>query len=395
MDMKNSNLLLLTLLISTFLCFTSCDDDEKEPVVPEDPTITLASTSITGVKADSLRITATISHPIGIKTIQLNQADWGVSETIDLTSDQPTSYSLNTKAYIPFIEGTVFNVTITAISADLTQTQETLEVTVAEPKMFLVGTGYPDFPKVKWSTQVDSVLPMMETSDGVFKVFNLKVNEGAEMKFIGQTGAWAPKNYGWSMKTADESFTMLNDEGSGVFIFKKGGTYDITFNETALTCEVSAISQDDANITSLYILGNGLKTTDGLDFSQSWWDDGSLSQPLTETSAGSGIYEISVVFDEVSIITSDNYDSWGCYFYFATDDAWSNPYGILGGHLIDGDYYVSDPSIAGGNTFDFVPDLNGNWDMYVYYLESYIAGGNGTFKITVNTQEMTCNVAKQ
>ncbi len=325
------------------------------------PTITLANATITGTKADSVAVVATITHAVGITSVQLTQTDWGLNETIDLSGSTPASYNLNKKVLIPYMAGTSFDVTVTATSTEATQAEATQTVTTTEPTMFIVGTGYTDFPKVDWSVHTDSVLPMMESAAGVYTVYNLSVKEGAEMKFIGQTGEWTPKNYGWETKTADASVTMLNDESSGVFIFKKAGTYNISFNEGDLTCTITAISQSDADITTLYILGNGLKTFAGDNISESWWDNSSLAQELTETSTGSGVFEILILIDEASLITgNENYDDWGCFFYFSEDNSWGGPYGVIGGSSTVTDWYVTDPAVVGGNTFDFVPDLNEN-----------------------------------
>ena len=395
---NNKQYILMFFCAVAVALFTSCNDDTEEellkPTSDIKPKIVLAAETMEVVKGDTLLINASLSHNDGVKSVQLSIPGLKINEIFEFSGKQNT-LDFEHKLAVPyynFTEGN-FNLTLVATSNALTQQEATAKVVANEPSMFAIGNGFSDYPSVDWTMGREKVVPMQEIQDGVFSIKNLKVGTWAELKFVGQTDGWEGKDYGWDAKTADASGTLGNG-ASGVFVFEKAGVYDILFNENDLKCIVTAKEQYPPS--EMYIIGNGLLTADGANFSASWAEDGSLAQPLQETTEGSGVFEITIKIDESQLNTGDGYDGNGCYFYFTLDNSWGKPYGVVGnGGNIDDWYYVTDPGLAGGNTFTLVPDLDAGWASYIYYSGYYYPGSDGTYLIVVDTNAMTCTVSKK
>jgi hypothetical protein len=276
-----------------------------------------------------------------------------------------------------------YNVTDNTLNVKMTSTPP-----APEEGLFITGSGYPDYLDVSWGTT--DVIALTEGASGEFSITGLKVEQNAELKFIGQK-AWSPDNYGWASKETLDVPTgeIVNSDSSEPFVFAQSGIYDITFNENDLTYSFTRTGDYIASIDNIYIIGNGIADSTGVDASDSWYNDDSKALTMLPVPDEDGKFEIKFQFKDAFVSSSDGYDGAGCYFYFLLNNkSWNAPpYGVLGGDAIDENWYVKD---AADNTFDVVAD--GSWASYFYY-----SNQDGTYKMTVDTNvdPMTCRIVKQ
>ncbi|MBD0404681.1 SusF/SusE family outer membrane protein [Flammeovirga sp. EKP202] len=156
---------------------------------------------------------------------------WALTPPVNINSADDY-YAVDNTPYATYVDGAGEYV----IEVDFYA--ETVKVTkqvVAE--MYIVGSGFTDYDQ-NWNPS--NGIPMQTIEDGVYRYDNLQIEEGAEMKFVGQKG-WSPDNFGWESKGADPSVVMLNGDSSQPLVFENAGTYTITFNKNNLTCTVTEV----------------------------------------------------------------------------------------------------------------------------------------------------------
>ena len=126
---KRSHLPVYLLLFIVGLGLFSCKKESEEIA----PTITLAQETLVVFKGGSDTIRATISHPVGVKSINLSQAAFNLDRTINLDSPYPTEYDLVYAFNIPSsLDESSYDITISAVGSDNGTSSEILVAEISD-----------------------------------------------------------------------------------------------------------------------------------------------------------------------------------------------------------------------------------------------------------------------
>jgi hypothetical protein len=302
-------------LVIMGISFFSC---EKEGTPP---TISLDQETIVVFKGGTDTIKATITHPEGIKSITVEQADFNLNRTITLEETYPTEYDLAYAFNIPSsLDESSYNITITAVGSDDGTAEETLVAQISDVvNMYLLannvtvgdatGSWY-DPTTAFLMTQSESDANIYTIEDAVFAGGGGDDGWGVSLAILGQTNDVSPMNavvdyasipeemvftdwwaYGnneyieWTNYpgyvffpegTTEYTFEMIShddasiptpwvsddDEGgfynlNGLLFFDGPGEYKITYNATDNTLKVEMTSEPEAPEEGLFITGSG------------------------------------------------------------------------------------------------------------------------------------------
>jgi hypothetical protein len=118
-------LLLLIVGIGLFSC-----KKETEEIAPS---IVLAEETMVVFKGGSDTIKATISHPIGIKSVTLFQPAFNLDRTITFESPNPTEYELAYVFNIPSsLDESSYNITVSAVGSDNGTAEQTVVAEISD-----------------------------------------------------------------------------------------------------------------------------------------------------------------------------------------------------------------------------------------------------------------------
>lgn len=259
-----------------------------------------------------------------------------------------------------------------------------------EADMYFVGNGYPDYPQNDWSA--GEATPMVTASEGVYTFTNLRIDAGAEMKFISQLDWW-PGNFGPESNTAvvegAEMDVVSGVEGSvnpGSFQFTEAGIYNITFDENTLKFKADLVSaiEPPAIPEKLYIIGGGVGISD-----LSW---NSPAEAMEMEATGTlGVFKYTTNF--IDDIGGD----YGVYFKFLGQNTGYGPsnFGILPGDEVHPEYGA--PWVQGNENATYAltapqSDLSADNIDDSNFINYYYASGR--YEITVDLNEMTVHVER-
>ena len=109
---KRSQLSVYLLLFIVGMGLFSCEKESDEIA----PTINLADETLVVTRGGSDIITATISHPDGVKSVTILQPAFNLDRTINLDSPYPTEYELAYTFNIPSsLEESSYDITVSAV----------------------------------------------------------------------------------------------------------------------------------------------------------------------------------------------------------------------------------------------------------------------------------------
>lgn len=110
-------------------------------------------------------------------------------------------------------------------------------VVPAIPELYIVGKGFPDYPKLDWNP--DAAIKMTKNpydfGEHIFIIEGLKFSDAVDLKFIGQTTGWGPYDAGFvsgGEVTAPVSWAKIKEgDGSADLKFKnQAGKYTVLFD---------------------------------------------------------------------------------------------------------------------------------------------------------------------
>jgi hypothetical protein len=267
-------------------------------VTPKEGAVVLLSTS------NQLPVNFVVNDDSGIDYIQVQCADLGIDETIQL-NDAPQSYTFN-KTYTLPVTAANYVLTITAKDKFAIPNTGTLNVNIVAtneyPAIYLC-----DQPKGTNLTTDAAGVPMYfhekNGQDFEFKYYADKDNK--EVYFLGQESDFAPHCFG-----LNGSGNLTDDVASAPIILPTKGYYNIKINPNTLTYSATKYTPTSKVWADI---ANGL-----------WHDDAALRRPF-----------VSVCGGGIQGATWDTWDAWTQTGLHLANNA-NNPYQLVGEYTLTG-----------------------------------------------------------
>jgi len=380
---KRSHLPVYLLLFIVGLGLFSCKKESEEIA----PNITLAQETLLVFKGGSDTIRATISHPVGVKSINLSQPAFSLDRTINLDSPYPTEYDLVYAFNIPSsLDESSYDITISAVGSDNGTSSEILVAEISDVVNFylLANNVTVDGATGSWYDPSTAFLMTQSTSDpniytiedAVFAGGGGDDGWGVSLAVLGQSNDVLPVNavadystipeeivytdwwtYGnneyvmWEnypgyvffpSGVLEQTFQMTNqddasiptpwvsdeDEGGfynthGLLYYESPGEYMITYNVTENTLTVTMTDAAEPPADGLFITGNGYP-----DYPEVNWGTNNV---ISMTEGASGEYSITdlavVQYAELKFIGQKSWapDNYG----WASKDTLDVPTGAI------------------------------------------------------------------
>jgi hypothetical protein len=267
-------------------------------VTPKEGAVVLLSTS------NQLPVNFVVNDDSGIDYIQVQCADLGIDETIQL-NEAPQSYTFN-KTYTLPVTAANYVLTITAKDKFAIPNTGTLNVNIVAtneyPAIYLC-----DEPKGTNLTTDAAGVPMYfhekNGQDFEFKYYADKDNK--EVYFLGQESDFAPHCFG-----LNGSGNLTDDVASAPIILPTKGYYNIKINPNTLTYSATKYTPTSKVWADI---ANGL-----------WHDDAALRRPF-----------VSVCGGGIQGATWDTWDAWTQTGLHLANNA-NNPYQLVGEYTLTG-----------------------------------------------------------